>query len=113
MARLQGITEFTSNIERRLHEVLDLWRVEYVTQFRIHQYFADIYIPRWNLIIEANGCFWHSCPICGLHGPRQPQGDEARIADIEAWGYRVAVVWEHDIRRDAEAALRGVFEALR
>ena|SRR5258708_7338699 len=110
--RLQGITEFTSGIERKLHKILGQWRVEHVSQFLVGHYTTDIYIPRYNLIIEAFGCYWHHCAKCGFSDAERWTYDARRLQQITEAGYKVAVIWEHDIRRDPEEALQSVFRAM-
>jgi len=110
--RLQGITEFTSNIEHVLHDALVQWRVEFQTQVLIGQYYVDIYVPSQNLVIEVFGCYWHRCPTCGFHDAERWEYDGHRLARISEAGYRVAIVWEHDIRRNAEEALQAAFRAI-
>jgi hypothetical protein len=51
------------------------------------------------IILEANGCYFHSCPQCfpkvkwpNLSSPLQ------RAANYDILGYRTIFVWEHDLR---------------
>jgi G:T-mismatch repair DNA endonuclease (very short patch repair protein) len=51
----------------------------------------------YRTLIEVNGCYWHSCPRCGLTGPsRVVERDAARR---EYAGDRLIIVWEHTARR--------------
>lgn len=108
--RLRGVSDYRSGLEITLCGILDLWRFEYFPQYRIHNYFADIFVPRWNLVIEVYGCYWHQCSACGYGDGTIQATDGERAQRIRALGYSVVELWEHDIRRDAEATLRSAFE---
>jgi very-short-patch-repair endonuclease len=47
-------------IELIIIEWLDLEGVEYQTQYRVANRIADFYLPKCNILIEADGLFWHS-----------------------------------------------------
>jgi DNA mismatch endonuclease (patch repair protein) len=72
----------------------------------------DIAFPALKLVIFVNGCFWHLCPACD---PPRPRGNadfwkskleanrarDARVqSQLDALGWEVEVVWEHEIRPD-------------
>ena len=72
----------------------------------------DIVFPALRLAIFVNGCFWHLCPRCKLPQPRANEDfwknkleanrrRDARVrGELEALGWEVRVVWEHEIRPD-------------
>ncbi|MEW6225709.1 MAG: very short patch repair endonuclease [Chloroflexota bacterium] len=72
----------------------------------------DIVFPALRLAVFVNGCFWHLCPVCSPPRPRGNAGfwkqkleanrdRDARVhAQLEALGWEVEVVWEHEIRPD-------------
>ncbi len=56
-----------TSIEVKIHNILNNNDIEYVKQFEIkykktYKVF-DIYIPKLNLLIEADGDYWHANPI--------------------------------------------------
>jgi DNA mismatch endonuclease (patch repair protein) len=73
---------------------------------------VDIVFGPARVAVEVRGCFWHGCP-----DHRQPaqqnakfwrdkiagniKRDEEKLAALEAAGWLVIVVWEHDDIRDA------------
>lgn len=72
----------------------------------------DITFPALRLVVFVNGCFWHRCPVCQ---PRLPAAnaefwsakfrenrrrDEEARANLQAAGWDVVTVWEHEIRPD-------------
>lgn len=72
----------------------------------------DFLFPKKRLAVFTDGCFWHGCPSCG-HLPKTNASywrmkiDLNRQRDIEttkrlqADGYRVLRLWEHQIVTDA------------
>lgn len=87
---------------------------------------ADLVFGPARVAVFVDGCFWHSCP---LHAT-QPKANAAwwraklaanrrRDADtnrrLEAAGWRVVRVWEHELRTPAaaEAAARRVAGVVR
>ncbi len=48
-----------TSIEITVAAVLDVLTVPYQSQLQIGRYVADFYVPSYNLIIEADGDYWH------------------------------------------------------
>ena len=85
-------------------------------RFRLHRADLpgkpDIVLPRHRLVLFVHGCFWHGCPNCdrGLRKPRSnvafwtskiaatAERDARHVAALDAAGWRVAVIWECDVR---------------
>jgi DNA mismatch endonuclease, patch repair protein len=84
-------------------------------RFRLHRIDLpgkpDIVLPKWNLAIFVNGCFWHQHPGCTLAskpktnteywGPklvRNVKRDQRNRAALRRAGWRVAVIWECQTR---------------
>lgn len=57
-----------------------------------HCYAADFYLPEFNLILEADGKYWHNYPF----GTEQ---DSIRNAEIKEAGYNLLRVWEGEIEQ--------------
>lgn len=78
-------------------------------QRSVGKYFADVYIPRYNLLVLVNGCYWHKCLECGFcktkADERIRRKDERRVAYFKSKGYLVYVAWEHDIRESPYAVV--------
>lgn len=83
----------------------------------------DIVFPRQRVAIECLGCFWHRCPTDGITPrtntaywraklDRNVARDRRNAAALQAAGWHLVVVWEHEDRVQAadriEAAVRGV-----
>jgi DNA mismatch endonuclease (patch repair protein) len=77
---------------------------------------ADVVFPRRRVAVFVDGCYWHGCPAhfvppgtnraywsAKIDGNRRR--DAATGAALEAAGWRVVRVWEHD---DAAAAATAI-----
>jgi DNA mismatch endonuclease, patch repair protein len=67
----------------------------------------DLVFPRARVAVEVHGCFWHSCPDHATRPKANQQWwatklarNAARDADtarrLEAVGWQLVVVWEHE-----------------
>lgn len=83
---------------------------------------ADIVFPRAHVAVFVDGCFWHGCPEHGVQ-PRvndwywQPKiaGNRQRDADtsrrLDAAGWTVVRVWEHEEPSEAAARIARLVRA--
>jgi very-short-patch-repair endonuclease len=55
-----------------------------------HKYAADFFIPASNIIIEADGDYWHNYPMGN-------KVDHMRTKEMEQKDYKVLRFWEHVI----------------
>lgn len=87
----------------------------------------DIVLPARRAVIEVRGCFWHrhADPACknavlpatrrdwwAAKLARNAARDAANIAVLAEMGWRVCVVWECEVRADAEAAMARIAQFL-
>jgi len=79
----------------------------------------DVVFPAQRVLIFADGCFWHSCPVCQRKLPetnreywqqkitRNTDRDRRNDAHLRALGWTVVRVWEHEFRTsEGRAGLR-------
>ena len=71
----------------------------------------DIAYPGRKLAVFINGCFWHRCPVCKPSVPkrntayweakfaRNVERDEQTRRALESDGWRVLVIWEHQLKK--------------
>lgn len=93
-----------SSIEKLIWKELDKLGIEYKTQvpFANGWFIVDIYVPIWGTIIECNGDYWHNYEKF----PKSKIRDEALEKYANRIGLRVVWLWEHDIAKDTEGALK-------
>lgn len=70
-----------TQIEAQLYAFLSDGEIVFEAQKRFGKYSTDAFVPSLNLIIEADGCYWHGCADCGFKG----QGDDVKEAAREAF----------------------------
>lgn len=86
----------------------------------------DVAFVGRKIAIEVRGCFWHRCPTCQLSVPkknveyweakfaRNVERDERNLAALEEQGWRVLVLWEHQLRKkELPATRRLIYETVR
>lgn len=73
---------------------------------------ADVVFPRRKVAVYVDGCFWHSCPLHATSPRNNAQWwtdklaanvvrDRDTDARLDAAGWTVVRVWEHEVARDA------------
>lgn len=85
----------------------------------------DIVFPKWNAAVFVHGCFWHRHPGCkfATSPSTRPEfwqekfdgnvsRDKRNIDKLADLGWRVAVVWECDIKSDLPAISAKLIEWL-
>ena len=86
----------------------------------------DVAFVGRKLAIEIRGCFWHRCPVCSLSVPkknldyweakfvRNVERDEQNLAVLEEAGWKVLVLWEHQLKKkELPATRRLLYEFVR
>lgn len=97
-----------TNIEKKVREYLEEINVEFETQKSVYPYWCDFYIPKYNLIIEAYGDYWHANPMKYGHEDADDKykslwrDDIKRINYIIEKGYRVEILWGKTIIKNTE-----------
>ena len=79
----------------------------------------DILIIKSNKAIFLNGCFWHRCQKCFKEPKsnkkywipkieKNVKRDATSKSLLKSMGYKVLVIWEHEIKKDMENVLRKI-----
>ncbi len=98
-----------SSIECTAQRWLEEGSITFESQAKLGNWYADLYVPALNLVIEVNGCYYHSCGPCALTSPdpKRSGRDQRKLAWLQSHGYRVLVIWEHDFKTgEAERQIR-------
>lgn len=94
-------------LRKLLHQAGHRYRVAYPVP-GMSRRTVDIAFPGRKLAIFVDGCFWHACPEHGV-SPRNNsewwrvklesnrQRDEETTAALEALGWTVIRLWEHEV----------------
>ena len=84
----------------------------------------DVCFTKQKVAIFVHGCYWHRCPKCRLPNPktnadywlpklqRNVERDAQHTSMLQADGWRVLVLWECEIKRNLDASIATVANAL-
>jgi len=79
------------------------------TEHEVGYYSIDEADPRLKIAVEINGCYWHSCPKCGLKGPKNTlHTDKSKSTYLCNRGWDILVLWEHDIHKDPVGCIQKI-----
>ena len=86
----------SSSIEIKVKDQLDFYDVKYIQQKRVKDdydnvYYLDFYIPKYKLVIECNGDYWHNLPERKIR-------DKMLKKYVESTGRKIIFIWEHEIK---------------
>ena len=103
-----GKKGFRSRAEEKLAGLLDSWGIKYTRERVVlaspsgAKYPLAIDFVVGKVAIFVNGCWWHVCPRCEVKAEylkqrRNVVKDLRHYKGLEKLGYRVVVVWEHEL----------------
>lgn len=100
-----------TSIELKIKEVLDLLNIKYEKQYLFKNSIScDFAIPSLKLIIECDGCYWHSCP---KHNPKANITNDKERDKYTSWyGWKTLRLWEHDINNNINNCLERIQDAM-
>jgi very-short-patch-repair endonuclease len=96
--------EHDTDIEILVDDALNKLNINHECQYRIGRYIADFYLPEYNLVIEADGEFWHNLP-------KMIEKDKRKDAYLAAHHYNLLRLPGNYIKFDAvKSVLYGIAE---
>lgn len=84
-------------LEDEFARSLDVAGIDYERQVKVGRYVVD-FVIEGRVVVEVQGCFWHSCEQCGHEDRGIRAWDRRRLAACRAAGYVPVEIWEHEIR---------------
>ena len=70
---------------------------------------VDFYLPGQKIVIQADGCYWHGCPV---HYPKshieRVKRDKKQDLILNTNGYKVYRFWEHEINESVEKCINSI-----
>jgi len=72
---------------------------------------VDFYLPFYRIVIQADGCYWHNCPLCKeekCNTKRDSDKDNKQDAILTFNGFNVYRFWEHDINKSVEDCINNI-----
>ncbi|WP_073075883.1 very short patch repair endonuclease [Sporobacter termitidis] len=85
----------------------------------------DIVLPKYKCVVFIHGCFWHAHQGCKYY--RDPKSntdywipkiqknverDKQVVSDLALMGWKVEIVWECELKKDAETRLNNLVSSL-
>lgn len=106
-------------LRRLLHAAGWRYRVDYRLDLAGGRVRPDVVFTRRKIAIYIHGCFWHSCPehatkpadngeFWAAKLSRTVERDRQQVAALEAAGWTVLTVWEHEPAAEAAARVAAV-----
>ena len=102
-----------SKAEKEIKQYLDSRGIESITQYWVKgiPYYYDFYLPKYNLIIEYNGDYWHANPKKFKSGEYLNIANRGSILVDDIWKrdfekkeaieklrYNLIYIWENDYK---------------
>jgi len=85
----------------------------------------DIVLPKYRCVIFIHGCFWHAHSGCKYYRDpktnaeywvpkiqRNVERDKQAIYELRSLGWKVEIVWECELKKDAEARLDELVQSI-
>ena len=71
---------------------------------------VDFYLPKQNIVIECDGCFYHACQEHGNSKYHQYSliNDAKNTKQLQIAGYSVYRFWEHDINKSSKECINQI-----
>lgn len=121
MARIKG---FDTSPEMALRRALWARGLRYRVKIRTPGGKPDVAFPRERLAVFIDGCFWHGCPLHYVRPRTRQDFWSAKLAGnierdwrqstaLQAAGWCVVRLWEHDVVLDLVQAVKQVELALK
>ncbi len=99
----------------------EVWALglRYRLQYQIGRTRPDMVFVGAKLVVFVDGCFWHGCPLHSTMPKnnrefwerklrRNRERDTENTQQLEAEGWRVLRIWEHEIRASAANCARRI-----
>lgn len=73
------------------------WQLQYKVKTPSGYTLADLYIPTLNILVYADGCYWHGCPEHSKPNRWYKRDKDRKLDDeLRTMGYKVIRIWGHE-----------------
>lgn len=118
---------FRSKLESQMASLLASWKIPFKRETVVlhnsknHPYpLAIDFVLDERIALFVHGCWWHVCPTCKVEPKYEKQKlnmvkDNNHTNLLEQMGYKVVIVWEHELKSDLtvkESVLPRIFETV-
>jgi DNA mismatch endonuclease (patch repair protein) len=101
-----------TGIELKVEKELINKGIPYIKQHPLHKVaIVDFYLPKLNIVIQCDGCYWHNCPIHNLK-PLNGRTEKDLRQDFVLKSNKVTIYrfWEHEINESATDCIKKIKE---
>ncbi len=106
-----------NKLETRFSEILNEMKINYFSQYQIGLYFADFYLPDYNLIILVDGDYWHVNEHVHPEGVTS-EAQKINLANDKRFegyikhqtNYRLFRIWEETINSKTKEELKSIID---
>jgi len=110
-----------SKLETLFEILLDNLDLIYIRSYYAKEIkaFYDFYLPKFNIIIEVDGDFWHSNPMKYKDGPiskcqiKNYDRDKVKNQWAKDNGYKMLRFWEYDINNNRQQVIQTLLDHLK
>lgn len=98
----------TSKLHERVKSILAcISDLPFESEYPLGVFLVDECLPQHKVVLEVMGCYWHSCTLCGQHGPKKNRSRDAFKQDyLRKEGYTCLYIWEHECKTDEDIKAR-------
>lgn len=108
----QNMVGINTKPEKQIQKILKDNQIEFKTPFVLEHKIYDLYLPKYNLIIEVDGCYWHSknVPISKMNKQQLRRWKNDRFKDNLAIknGHILLRIWEDEI--ESNSVLKRIYQ---
>ncbi len=107
-----------TKIENKIETYVKFLNIDYIKNYRISNFFVDFYLPKYNLVLECDGDYWHSNPKFYSESELNEVQIKNRKRDNSKNNYlkenKISFIrfWECDIHNDFEKIKLKILENL-
>lgn len=96
--------KFDSKLEESFSKMLDDEKISWINQYRIGEKKYDFYLPKYNILIEIDGDYWHSNSNTGFIVDKKFKkkifrNDILKNLLAEQNGFKLIRIWEADLKK--------------
>ena len=103
-----------TRLHAQLKEALLRVGLDTITEYEVGYYSIDEALPDLKISIEADGCYWHGCNLCGFSGrPETRRYDCTKESYLKNRGWVILHFPGHRILEDADKCAQEVAEVVK
>lgn len=107
----------SSKLETKFAAMLRKWGVKYKRQYRIRYKYYDFYLPKYNLIVETDGTYFHGYKKkykkLNKIQAKSKKNDLYKNGLAKITGHNIIRFWEHTINNNPGLVKKKLFDKIK